>query len=127
VLARNHIAGVALVVGMIPASWAAQRPVLKSLTACPNVNDFTNWFEAMEKGNSSRAFELIDGKGCIEVNKGAKQFPGECGGAADTAEGSDGNIYGRCSNGETFLVEGGLAMRRSALAKLGIRSLCPSR
>jgi hypothetical protein len=55
----------------------------------------------------------------------AKQFPGECGGAANVADGSDGKIYGRCSSGETFLVEGGVAMRCSALAKLGIRSLCP--
>jgi hypothetical protein len=67
---RKYLAGVAVAVSIITPSWAAQRTVLKSLTACPYVKDFTDWFEAMEKGNSSRAFELIDGKGCIEVNKG---------------------------------------------------------
>jgi hypothetical protein len=67
---RKYLAGVAVAVSMITASSAAQRTVLKSLTACPYVKDFTDWFEAMEKGNSSRAVELIDGKGCIEVNKG---------------------------------------------------------
>ncbi len=67
---RKYLAGVAVAVSIITPSWAAQRTVLKSLTACPYVKDFTDWFEAMEKGNSSGAFELIDGKGCIEVNKG---------------------------------------------------------
>src|SRR5262249_47977402 len=67
---RKYLAGVAVAVSMITASSAAQRTVLKSLTACPYVKDFTDWFDAMEKGNSSRAVELIDGKGCIEVNKG---------------------------------------------------------
>jgi hypothetical protein len=55
---RKYLAGVAVAVSMITASSAAQRTVLKSLTACPYVKDFTDWFEAMEKG------------GCIEVNKG---------------------------------------------------------
>jgi hypothetical protein len=68
--ASRHFVGIALALSIITPSWAAQRTVLKSLTACPYVKDFTDWFEAMEKGNSSRAFELIDGKGCIEVNKG---------------------------------------------------------
>jgi hypothetical protein len=68
--ASRYFVGIALAFSIITPSWAAQRTVLKSLTACPYVKDFTDWFEAMEKGNSSRAFELIDGKGCIEVTKG---------------------------------------------------------
>jgi hypothetical protein len=64
------VAGVALAVGMITSSFAAQRTILRSLTACPNLKDFTDWFEAMEKGNASRAIDIIDGRGCIEVNKG---------------------------------------------------------
>ena len=51
---------------MITDSSAAQRTILKALQACPNVKDFTDWFEAMEKGDASRAV----GKGCVEVNKG---------------------------------------------------------
>jgi hypothetical protein len=68
--ASRYFVAIALAFSIITPSWAAQRTVLKSLTACPYVKDFTDWFEAMEKGNSSRAFELIDGKGCIEVTKG---------------------------------------------------------
>src|SRR5215471_18714633 len=68
--ARKYLAGLALALGMITASWAAQRTILKSQTACPNVKDFTDWLEAMEKGNASRAVDVIDGKGCVEVNKG---------------------------------------------------------
>ena len=67
---RKYLAGVALAVSMITASWAAQRTILKALPACPDIKDFTNWFEAMEKGNASLAVDIIDGKGCIEVNKG---------------------------------------------------------
>ena len=65
---RKYLA--ALAVGMITDSWAAQRTILKALQACPNVKDFTDWFEAMEKGDASRAVDIIDGKGCVEVNKG---------------------------------------------------------
>src|SRR5215471_16454470 len=67
---RKYLAVVALAVGMITDSWAAQRTILKALQACPNVKDFTDWFEAMEKGDASRAVDIIDGKGCVEVNKG---------------------------------------------------------
>ena len=67
---RKYLAGVALAVSMITASWAAQRTILKALPACPDIKDFTNWFEAMEKGNASLAVDIIDGKGCVEVNKG---------------------------------------------------------
>jgi len=42
-------------VSMITASSAAQRAILKPMPACPNIKDFTDWFEAMEKGNASRA------------------------------------------------------------------------
>jgi hypothetical protein len=55
---------------MITASWAAQRTILKALPACRNIKDFTDWLEAMEKNNPSRAVDIIDGKGCVEVNKG---------------------------------------------------------
>ena len=48
----------------------AQRTILKALQACPNVNDFTDWFEAVEKGDASRAVDIIDGKGSVEVNRG---------------------------------------------------------
>ena len=65
---RKYLAGVALAVSMITASWAAQRTILKALPACPDIKDFTDWFEAMEKGNASRAVDIIDGKGCVEVN-----------------------------------------------------------
>jgi hypothetical protein len=68
--ARKYLAGVALAMSIITASWAAQGTILKALPACPNVKDFTDWFEAMEKGNASRAADIIDGKGCVEVNKG---------------------------------------------------------
>jgi hypothetical protein len=68
--ARKYLAGVALAASMITGSWAAQRTILKSLTACPNVKDFTDWLEAVEKGNAARAVEVIDGKGCVGVNKG---------------------------------------------------------
>ena len=64
----RHLAGVALAVSMITASWAAQRTILKAVPACPDIKDFTNWFEAMEKGNASLAVDIIDGKGCVEVN-----------------------------------------------------------
>jgi hypothetical protein len=64
---RKYIAVVALAVGMITDSSAAQRTILKALQAC---KDFTDWFEAMEKGDASRAVDIIDGKGCVEVNKG---------------------------------------------------------
>ena len=67
---RKYLAVVALAVGMITDSSAAQRTILKALQACPNVKDFTDWFEAMEKGDASRAVDIIDGKGCVEVNKG---------------------------------------------------------
>jgi len=67
---RKYLAVVALAVGMVTDSWAAQRTILKALQACPNVKDFTDWFEAMEKGDASRAVDIIDGKGCVEVNKG---------------------------------------------------------
>jgi len=53
---------------MLTVSWAAQRTILKALPACPDIKDFTDWFEAMEKGNASRAVDIIDGKGCVEVN-----------------------------------------------------------
>src|SRR5215468_527644 len=66
----NISLGVALAVSMITASWAAQRTILKALPACPDIKDFTDWFEAMEKGDASRAVDIIDGKGCVEVNKG---------------------------------------------------------
>ena len=69
-MVRKHLAGIALAVSMITASWAAQRTILKGLPACPNVKDFIDWLEAMEKGNASRAVDIIDGKGCVEVNKG---------------------------------------------------------
>jgi hypothetical protein len=69
VLARKYLAGVALAVGMITASWAAQRTVLRALPACPNLKDFTDWLEAAEKGNTS-ALDVLDGKGCVEMNKG---------------------------------------------------------
>ena len=65
---RKYLAGVALAVSMITASWAAQRTILKALPACPDIKDFTDWFEAMEKGDASRAVDIIDGKGCVEVN-----------------------------------------------------------
>jgi hypothetical protein len=68
--ARKYLAGVALSVSILTVSWAAQRTILKALPACPDIKDFTDWFEAMEKGNASRAVDIIDGKGCIEVNKG---------------------------------------------------------
>jgi len=67
---RKYLAGVALSVSMLTVSWAAQRTILKALPACPDIKDFTDWFEAMEKGNASRAVDIIDGKGCVEVNKG---------------------------------------------------------
>jgi hypothetical protein len=67
---RKYLAVVALAVGMITDSWAAQRTILKALQACPNVRDFTDWFEATEKGDASRSVDIIEGKGCIEVNKG---------------------------------------------------------
>jgi len=67
---RKYLAGVALSVSMLTVSWAAQRTILKALPACPDIKDFTNWFEAMEKGNASLAVDIIDGKGCVEVNKG---------------------------------------------------------
>jgi hypothetical protein len=67
---RKYLAVVALAVGMITDSWAAPRTILKALQACPNVKDFTDWFEATEKGDASRAVDIIDGKGCVEVNKG---------------------------------------------------------
>jgi hypothetical protein len=66
----SALIGVALAVGVITASWAAQRTVLKALPACPNAKDFTDWFEAADKGDASRAFDVIDGKGCLELNKG---------------------------------------------------------
>jgi hypothetical protein len=66
---RKYLAVVALAVGMITASSAAQRTVLRALPACPNVKDFTDWLEATEKGNAS-ALDILDGKGCVEVNKG---------------------------------------------------------
>ena len=69
-LARINLAGVALFVGMLTVSWAAQRTILKALPACPDIKDFTDWVEAIEKGNTSRAVDIIDGKGCVEVNKG---------------------------------------------------------
>jgi hypothetical protein len=47
---------------MSPRKYLA---VLRSLWA-----DFTDWFEAMQKGDASRAVDIIDGKGCVEVNKG---------------------------------------------------------
>jgi hypothetical protein len=68
--ARKYLAGVALSVSILTVSWAAQHTILKALPACPDIKDFTDWFEAMEKGNASRAVDIIDGKGCIEVNKG---------------------------------------------------------
>ena len=67
---RKYLTGVALAVSMITASGAAQRTILKALPACLDIKDFTNWFEAMEKGNASLAVDIIDGKGCVEVNKG---------------------------------------------------------
>jgi hypothetical protein len=67
---RKYLAVIALAVGMIIDSWAAQRTILKALQACPNVKDFTDWFEATEKGDASRSVDIIEGKGCIEVNKG---------------------------------------------------------
>ena len=66
---RKYLAVVALAVGMVTDSWAAQRTILRALQACPNVKD-TDWFEAMEKGDASRAVDIVDGKGCVEVNKG---------------------------------------------------------
>src|SRR5262249_8121297 len=59
---RKYLAGVALSVSMLTVSWAAQRTILKALPACPDIKDFTNWFEAMEKGNASLAVDIIDGK-----------------------------------------------------------------
>src|SRR5262249_45201747 len=38
--------------------------------ACPGVKDFTDWLAAIEKGDASRAVDIIDGKGCVGVNKG---------------------------------------------------------
>jgi hypothetical protein len=67
VSARKYLAGLALAVGMITASWAAQRTVLRALPACPNVKDFTDWLEATERGNAS-ALDILDGKGYVEVN-----------------------------------------------------------
>ena len=67
---RKYLAGVALAAGMITASWAAQRTILRALPACPDVKDFTDWLAAIEKGDASRAVDIIDGKGCVEVNKG---------------------------------------------------------
>src|SRR5262245_28864670 len=66
----KYFAGVALAVSMITASWAAQRTILKALPACPDIKDFTDWLAATEKGDASRAVEIIDGKGCVDVNKG---------------------------------------------------------
>jgi hypothetical protein len=66
---RKYLAGAALAVSMISVSFAAQRTVLRTLPACPNVKDFTDWLEATEKGNAS-ALGIVDGKGCVEVNKG---------------------------------------------------------
>src|SRR5262245_36998717 len=66
----KYLAGVALAVGMVTASWAAQRTILKALHACPAIKDFTDWLAATEKGDASRAVEIIDGKGCVDVNKG---------------------------------------------------------
>jgi hypothetical protein len=68
--AQKYLAGVALAMSMISASFAAQRTVLRALPACPDIKDFTDWLEAAEKGNASRAVDIIDGKGCVEVNKG---------------------------------------------------------
>jgi hypothetical protein len=67
---RKYLAGVALAVSMISASWAAQRTILKALPACPEIKDFTDWLAAIEKGDTSRAVDIIDGKGCVDVNKG---------------------------------------------------------
>jgi hypothetical protein len=49
-LLRKYLAGVALALGTITASWAAQRMILKALPACPDVKDFTDWLAAIEKG-----------------------------------------------------------------------------
>jgi hypothetical protein len=43
---------------------------LKALPACPDIRDFTDWLAAMEKGDASRAVDIIEGKGCVDVNKG---------------------------------------------------------
>ena len=67
---REYLAGVALAVSLSTASGAAQRTIVRAMEACPNVKDFTDWFEATEKGDASRAVDIIDGKGCVEVNKG---------------------------------------------------------
>jgi hypothetical protein len=67
---RKYLAGVSLAVSLSTASGAAQRTILKAMEACPNVKDFTDWFEATEKGDASRAADITDGKGCVEVNKG---------------------------------------------------------
>jgi hypothetical protein len=67
---RKYLAGVALSVSMLTVSWAAQRTILKALPACPDIKDFTDWVEAIDKGDASRAVDIIDGKGCVEVNKG---------------------------------------------------------
>src|SRR5262245_46804114 len=66
---RKYLAGVALSVSMLTVSWAAQRTILKALPACPDIKDFTDWFEAMEKGNASRAVDIIAGQGCVWGNK----------------------------------------------------------
>jgi hypothetical protein len=49
----KYLAVVALAAGMVPDSWAVQRTILKALQACPNVRDFTDWFDAMQKGDAS--------------------------------------------------------------------------
>jgi hypothetical protein len=67
---RKYLAVVALAVGMITDSSAAQRTILKALPACPDIKDFTDWLAAMEKGDALRAVDIIEGKGCVDVNKG---------------------------------------------------------
>jgi hypothetical protein len=36
----------------------------------PERQKLYDWFEDMQKGDVSRAVDIIDGKDCIEVNKG---------------------------------------------------------
>jgi len=99
---------------------AAARPAATSVEQTQR----KEWVRIAEQNEKAKELERLQSSPMFRKKVAqialANQFPSECGTSAEIAELPNGKTYGRCSGGETFLVERGVALRCSAMPKLGM-------
>jgi hypothetical protein len=66
---QKYLAVVALAVGMVTDSWSTQLPNPEGPASVPERHGLYRLVRGYGE-RASRAVDIIDGKGCVEVNKG---------------------------------------------------------